>query len=90
MITQASPLKYETNSSPRATGGASPTPREKTTPCINLKNKNSMATKEPTQKAKLALTLWDTQEAFWNDCKERYKEENSNVGTNVKKSTDGN
>ena len=42
-----------------------------------------MATKEPTQKAKLALTLWDTREAFWNDCKEWYKEENSNVTTKV-------
>lgn len=49
-----------------------------------------MATKEPTQKAKLALTLWDTQEAFWNTQKEWYKEENSNVETNVKNSTDGN
>ena len=34
----------------------------------------------------LTLTLWDAQEKFWNDCKEWYKEENSNVTTNVKPS----
>ena len=42
-----------------------------------------MATKEPTQKAKLALTLWDTQEAFWGRMLDMYSDENSNVTTKV-------
>ena len=38
----------------------------------------------------LTLTLWDTKKAFWDRMLNMYSDENSNVTTNVKKSTDGN
>lgn len=38
----------------------------------------------------LTLTLWDTKKEFWDRMLNMYSDENSNVTTNVKKSTDGN
>ena len=38
------------------------------------------------QQEPLALTLWDTQEAFWGRMLDMYSDENSNVTTNVKPS----
>lgn len=35
------------------------------------------------QQEPLALTLWDTQEAFWNSMLGKYSDENSNVTTNL-------
>lgn len=35
------------------------------------------------QQEPLALTLWDTQKAFWDRMLNRYSDENSNVTTNV-------
>lgn len=42
------------------------------------------------QQEPLTLTLWDTKEEFWGRMLNMYSDENSNVTTNVKKSTDGN
>lgn len=42
------------------------------------------------QQKPLTLTLWDNQEEFWNRMLDKYSDENSNVETKVKNSTDGN